>query len=266
MINNQTFDIKDKRILFIILIAIISVFSILYLSNSSVDNDDKLSSILGGFTQIKFSVNYSSIDYPEELVYYRVVDEVYEEKFNSQNLTNSNGSLPSDDDAVSIAEDYIALHGGLPEDAVLDDVETQYIEKRTIGEVESKCIPLFVEVTYHRVINGTPVVGPGDFILVTIDGNREIMGYMKSWRILEEIGKINIISPEDAIAKLKDENTIGGLSTSYSYPIIINEIYLGYYSQTPEEKQEFYKPVWVFQGVDYNGETIKLYVDAATQQ
>ncbi len=61
MINNQTFDIKDKRILFIILIAIISVFSILYLSNSSVDNDDKLSSILGGFTQIKFSVNYSSI-------------------------------------------------------------------------------------------------------------------------------------------------------------------------------------------------------------
>ncbi len=250
--------VKDNRVLLLLILIILLVSSLfLYKSKfSDKDSDSKL----GGFSQIKFSINYSSIDYPRELVYYKVVDEVWEENFSSQDLVNSSGGLLSEDEAILIAEDYIMSHGGLPGEAILDNVETQYVEKRTIGEAEGERIPLFVEVTYHRVINGTPVVGPGDFIMVTINEDGDVTGYMKSWRILEPTGIVDVISPEEATKKLKDKETIG--DSSYSYPIVINKVYLGYYSQSPGEKQGFYKPVWVFQGVDYYGETIRLYVDA----
>ncbi|ATU08468.1 two-component system regulatory protein YycI [Methanohalophilus portucalensis] len=113
--------------------------------------------------------------------------------------------------------------------------------------------PVMNEVTYKKNINGMPVEGPGDTITVSLGENGEVTYFSKSWRTLEEIGTTEVISGEEAIDKLKAgqimRNTVGKTS-----PVIeIHKAEIGYFSATPDSEQEFYKPVWIFKGVNSNG-------------
>lgn len=227
---------------------VVAAISYMYLySKRGMGNDFLYSINFGGSGKIKILNGAIPKEIPQEMTYYKVLYEDRNEEFYSTDLKPQD-HLPSEEKAIVIAERHIESHGGLPEDAVLENVQPQYMQERAIGKEKGENIPLFVEVTYKRVINGTPVVGPGDFILVTINGSGEILSYLKTWRALEEGGKVELITVEEAIAELEKGNTIETPVNPYEYPIVIDKIYLGYYSKPLGEKQEFYKPVWVFEG------------------
>ncbi len=217
---------------------------------------------LGDSEQIKISINELPYDTPQKVTYYRVLGEEYDEEIDPDCM-NTQDDLPSEEEARTIAEGYIESHEGLPDGAVLKDIQSQYLGKVTNGE-EVERIPLLTEVTYGRIIDGMPVVGPGDFILVCVGENGKILAYLKTWRNLEEAGQTNIITVNDAIAELEKGKTIETPISPYRGTITIDDIYLGYYSKPAGEKQEFYEPVWIFDGFDSKGEYVNMVIEAST--
>jgi hypothetical protein len=184
---------------------------------------------------------------PETMPYYRVVDEDYDKPSLQElkrELRQKPQKHPSRDEAVRIAEEYIDSHGGMPDDAVFGDAIRGYLMKS--GEdFEKRHIRL--QVWYHRVFNGTPVVGPGDTIRIAIGCNGTIPGFLKSWRELEYAGEIEIVNASEAVERLQRGETVYNFSASPS-TIEIDRMELGYYSAMPRVKQEYYEPVWVFSG------------------
>ncbi|MEA1864096.1 MAG: cohesin domain-containing protein [Euryarchaeota archaeon] len=165
--------------------------------------------------------------------------------------------LPSEEAAVRIAEKYIELHGGMPDDAVFGGVITEYhmLVHRSGKVIEKR--PDGIRVGYHRVLGGMRVAGPGDTIDLSIGDNGTIIRFLKSWRHLEYAGEREILTASEAVKRLQRGETVykwlGSLDT-----IEINNIFLSYYSEVPDVKQDFYEPVWVFRGKDSYGYGVTL--------
>jgi len=192
---------------------------------------------------------------PKTMPYYRVVYEDYFRE-SSPEFGRVQEFLPSEEEAVRIAEEYIELHGGMPDDAVFGNVSTGYITHYRGDEVVEKK-PVRISVGYHRVFNGMSVAGSGDVITVVIGNNGTILGFRKSWRHLEYAGEREIQTASEAVERLQRGDTVykwsGPIDT-----IEVNNIALSYYSDVPDVKQDFYEPVWVFRGKDSYGYGVTL--------
>jgi hypothetical protein len=193
---------------------------------------------------------------PETMPYYRVVYEDYDFVVSQEGVGRVREFLPSEDEAVRFAEEYIELHGGMPDDAVFGGVSTVYSTLYRDSEVVEKK-PVVVRVGYHRVFDGVSKAGPGDTIEVVIGNNGTIIGFLKSWRELEYAGERKIVTASEAVERLQRGETaykrLGPLDT-----IEIDNISLSYYSHVPDERQDFYEPVWVFRGNDSDGYKVIL--------
>ena len=172
-------------------------------------------------------------------------------------------NIPTEAEAINIAESFIKNNGGLPKDAYLKGVRQGYMEKRNYktDELVEK-YPMETKVDYGRKINGYEVVGPGDSITVSIGEDGKILGYMRTWRTLEEAGEIEILSSEEAITKLENGQLMEIPISPYANPLAIEEASIAYYSEVMGEYQEYYTPVWVFKGTDSNGDSVQIAVDA----
>ncbi|RZN44042.1 MAG: hypothetical protein EF813_00240 [Methanosarcinales archaeon] len=192
---------------------------------------------------------------PETMPYYRVV---YEDCFGemSPEFGRVQEFLPSEEEAVRIAEEYIESHGGMPDDAVFGNVSTGYRTHYKGDEVVEKK-PVRISVGYHRVFNGMSVAGPGDVIAVVIGNNGTIIFFRKSWRHLEYAGEREILTASEAVERLQRGDTVYKLSGPID-TIEVNNIFLSYYSEVPDVKQDFYEPVWVFDGKDSYGYDVTL--------
>ncbi len=193
---------------------------------------------------------------PETMPYYRVVDEEFDDAMSPEFCRVQQKYLPSEEEAVRYAEEYIKSHGGMPDDAVFGGVSTVYWTHYRGDEVVEK-IPEDIQVGYHRVFNGMPVVGPGDEMTIVIGNNGTVLSFLKSWRELEYAGEREILNASEAVERLQRGETVyelgGALST-----IKIDKIELGYYSEIPRVKQEFYEPVWLFRGKGSRGHNVTL--------
>ncbi|WP_129597370.1 hypothetical protein [Methanohalophilus profundi] len=193
-----------------------------------------------------------------QLPFYKVLYEELEEK-SSPDIMDTKDSILSEKESLEIASQFIQKHGGLPEDAYFYGVESLYLKQinKSSGEpvVEAE-YPVMTEVTYKRNINGMPVVGPGDTITISLGENGEITYFSKSWRMLEEIGTMEVISGEEAIEKLKAGQIMRNPVGETSPAVEIHKIELGYFSATPDSEQEYYEPVWIFRGVNRNGDNV----------
>lgn len=219
-------------------------------------------SALGTAISIEKADNMLNVYSQQTVPYYRVLDEdriveVHPDYMDAQS------NIPSEEEAKKIADSYLQSFGEIPEGLILDIIEQQYVEKvdYTSDKVVEK-LPLVTEVTYGREINGFEVTGPGDFIMVSIGEDGKVLCHLKTWRTLEEVGEIEIISSEDALAKLERGEIMRKPVSPFRDPLTINEISLGYYSQPSLQYQEFYKPVWIFKGVDSFGEKLEIAVEA----
>jgi regulatory protein YycI of two-component signal transduction system YycFG len=214
-----------------------------------------------GTSKITIAIDELPAAVPDTMTYFRVLDEACAENVDSAYMMIQK-NIPSTEEAHQIATAYIQDHGGLPDDAVVHDIQQQYVKKMTNGqEVES--LPVITEVTYRRELDGLPVVGPGDFILIGIGENGKVLCYLKTWRVLDEAGQTNILTVPGALTKLKQGNTIESPISSYE-DVTVTEMHLGYYAKATGEKQHFYNPVWIFTGTDKFGGPVEVVVEATS--
>jgi hypothetical protein len=176
-----------------------------------------------------------------------------------------------DGDTTAYAFDVIKndeYKGQLPEDSYLSDVEVLYlktINTSTGQDIVEKEEPVLVEVSYNRQINGVPVVGPGDFITVSLGDDGEIIYFFKTWRELEIAGEVSIIDANTAIKNLQEGKTIQKPAGSERPIVEINDIKIGYFSDVTGSNQDFYKPVWIFKGIDDRGYEVVKCVDGVAK-
>lgn len=194
------------------------------------------------------------------LPYYKVIkeDKIHE---NVEKVVTPRESLPSEEEAVKIANEFLEEWNCLLEGACISNLGVYTIQ--TINEdtgIVEKETPVFFRISYNRNLDGYPVVGPGDSMEVCIGENEEIIYFFETWREVEKAGEISIIDANSAIEKLKQHETIDKLAGPEKYPIEINEIEIG--SETTGTEQAYYKPVWIFRGKDGLGYDIVRCVHA----
>jgi hypothetical protein len=178
---------------------------------------------------------------------YRVIakDSIFE---GSPKEMDIKASIPSESEAIPLAEKALEKYGGLPKDAVLSKVEQVSIKKYNLssGLIEAQ-YPRSTQVIYMQIVNGSPVIGPGAEINIELGENGELLHIEKAWRDLEYDREVPIISAAEGFEKLKKgdlleipQSSLGGL--------VISEIRLGYYAEHREKDQKAYAPVWIFYG------------------
>lgn len=231
---------------------IVSIAFILVFLSMITNTNTEIAGILGLSEEI---IIKAPIPDAEEYPYYKVIYEEHE-IWSKPELMKPKESLPSDEDALKIADQYVQDHGGFPEGAYLNSVESLSVwsVNKMTNEVIKKD-PIIVEVTYNRLLNEIPVVGPGDTICVSIGEDGEILYFFRTWRLLEERGYKEMIPAQKAIELLRNGEVIEK-SIGNSGHIDINKIEVGYFSENSGNEQEFYEPVWIFRGVDSQGNNV----------
>jgi len=161
--------------------------------------------------------------------------------------------LPSYDEAINIATDYLKEAGLWFSDIVAEEV--------VVGAYFDG-VPCHLLVRFSRYVDGIPVTGPGNKFGVRIGDQGEGVEILMWHPELELSTDVETVSPDSALSIIEDG---GG---SFSVPadctsIVIKDIYIGYYLSNINESQEYLLPVYVFEGKCYNkdGEYLQDYMD-----
>lgn len=219
--------------------------------------------IMGPTGQIELSTGLP--EGPDKLAMYRVVGDESVETITheSPQYGKVRYNLPSEEEAVKFALEALEKYGGVPKDAKLSDVRTEYEQAIVFDDNTAKVVdkkPLLVSVGFKRYLNGLPVAGPGGEITVFIGDNGELVNLIKTWRKLEYAEDVEIISVEEAYEKLKQgevmNKPMGPLNLK------IEQISPGYYAKSSGDEQDYYNPVWLFHCKDIHKNNVTLAVNA----
>ncbi len=100
-------------------------------------------------------------------------------------------------------------------------------------------------------LNNLSMIGP-DRVDVEMVMNREITYYWSLWRNYEPYKSYPIKPPVDAYEELKLQGVFDGLRQSIvPDKVIINNVYLAYFSKSAVSKEDYLTPVYVFEGTCY---------------
>ena len=155
-------------------------------------------------------------------------------------------ALPSNDEAIEIAKEFLNDTGLMPEDAVLRGVEHSAL-KSVNNRGETLAIG-GMNVWFSREINGLPITGGGSEIGVGVCSYQDIAGVFKVWREYEPYREYSIITPEEALKEFEREG-VDVCVGNVRMVVTINNVYLGYYAKPAGEEQTYLQPVYVFEGV-----------------
>lgn len=159
-------------------------------------------------------------------------------------------SIPSAEEAPSVAEKALDKYGGLPEEALLVDAVPRYINKfnQTTNSIEEQ-FPVATQVRYVQMQEGLPVIGAG--INLDLGENNEIIRILKIWPVYEYAGEAKVITAENGFEKLKLGETIEKAQGDLPGNTKITEIRLGYklVRTGPDSKEPHLKPVWIYYAV-----------------
>jgi len=246
----------DKKLIILFFVGVIAVALFSYgMTKMDDPQPQPVTFGLGGSNGVLIKAELPEA--PDTMPYYRVVYEDYIRESSPEFCRGPQKFLPSEEEAVRIAKEYIESHGGMPDDAVFGNVRTGYsMLIHRSGKVVEKT-PEDISVSYHRVLGGIPIAGPGDTIWVAIGNNGTILHFRKSWRHLEYAGEREIVTASEAVERLQKGETVNKRLGSLD-KIEIDNVSLSYYSEVPGKKQDFYEPVWVFRGNDSHGYKVIL--------
>lgn len=183
---------------------------------------------------------------------------------NSDKMMKVSSNLPSESDAIKIAQKFLEEHGISVNNATVE-AETIFLNKldTSTNEILDKK-PMMIQVRFKRYVDGMRVMGAGGEVIVTIGDDGEPVYFLKNWRALEPSGTTDVIPLSAAIDKLK-RLEVKDVPITPIRSIEVIGINLGYYGDIPSEEQTAYKPVWVFDvKTPTSTEMIQLCVDAAT--
>jgi len=163
-------------------------------------------------------------------------------------------NLPSEDEAIKMAEDFLKTNNLLPENIFF--VGVGYSEIRNYasnGETVSQG-RTSIAVGFGFIIDGMKVTGPGAKASVVFGDDGEIIEVSKIWREIEPDKEKKIKTPEEAFAEFKQRWPDEADAEQFEKALIktkvnISETYLTYYAEPGCIPQMFIEPVYVFKGV-----------------
>jgi hypothetical protein len=167
-------------------------------------------------------------------VFYSVLEKMHP-------VVTSQPDLPSDDDAVKIAQSFLAERNLLPPDAKLDKV---------VADKQNGYNTVLQVVASGRYINGIPIVGPGNKLSVYVGEKGEVVGFLKAWKDVEISKKaVNIKTAETAFDDMKKGNVIFATPDVDNIDIVnIKDVYIAYWVESETQEQDSALPVYVFKG------------------
>jgi hypothetical protein len=173
--------------------------------------------------------------------------------------------LPSDDEAIQIAMNYLNERDLMPVGTLLPDIY--------YGQVTTM-FPNGTDVTWNEAVfvqfrrgalNGTPFVG-ADRAQVEIGNNGEVLSYWSLGRSYEPTKMYPIKTPSEAFEELKMQGIFNGLKIDIvPDTAVINNVYLVYHSKAAAEKEYYLDPEYVFEGTCYGHEGNESRVEPITE-
>ena len=152
--------------------------------------------------------------------------------------------LPSDEEAIKIATEFLKERDLLPEGAVFTGVTHGKIYT-LVNESEDTVDWEDVQVWYGRILNGMEVEGTK--ISIDVGGGGDIIDFYSNWRTYEPYKELPVKSPGKAFEELKGKGVYVGMNSEDS-KVSIDEAYLAYHSLPGAYTEDYLQPVWVFKG------------------
>ena len=162
----------------------------------------------------------------------------------------SRENVTTEKDAPVVAQKVMEQFGGLPEDAVSAGAITAYSKYYENGKLVKK-EPESTTISYNQKINGLPVFGQSNFIILTLGTDGEVVWIRKEWRNFTNIGEVSLISMDKAIEKLERQELIESSWHPSQGNITIDSIGLGYYAKERRDSETITEPVWWMSGTGY---------------
>lgn len=194
--------------------------------------------------------------FPYYRAYYANGD-VVEKYFGDLNQVRDN--LTTKEMAPIIAREVMKPYGGIPNDAY---VSLSVINGGMIGAntPKQRILQNNNEVYFSRTINGVPLTGMDDGIIVWLGDNGDLLGYKKFWRTLEQIGSVPVVPVDKAIQKLGNREMVNPPQNPSD--AVVTSINLRYYATSWNAKEIYLEPVYEFYSTLSNGHDYQFYVYA----
>ena len=244
-----------------VIIIILGFAGFLILSENSQKKDDLSSTFDTPLGTVL--INAILPESPVNITLYRVRLSENDMAFVSTNrLVKVRPNVTPEADAPQVVKVALLPYGGLPQDAKLTFVKTEYIETfdTSTHQVTAKH-PITTNVQYHRYIDDKPVVGDGGSIYLNLGDYGELIFLNKVWRTVTPVENVSIIPVSAAIEKMKRGELLGH-APKCACPLNVDKIGLGYYEKGRDETQEYLEPVWIFSGTLSSGDSWNYYVYA----
>jgi hypothetical protein len=183
-------------------------------------------------------------------------------------------ALPSKEDAVKIATDFLTQTGLMPDTAFGSESVTYGVKsggtynvakKSTKGSGPVEIISSYdthLLVSFSRQINGIPVADSGGNKLgVRIGDKGEVTSVLKVWREVEPYQEYPVKSAEQAYNELVAGKGSGNIPTGCA-EVTIDHVSLAYWMETLDISQEYVPPVYEFTGTcrAANGDILDSFV------
>lgn len=161
--------------------------------------------------------------------------------------------LLSEDEAIGRGKEFLKTNGLLPENTFLAGVGyhefSQYnSEGKTITQGKSA-----ISVGFGFKIEEMKVEGPGAKASIVFGEEGEIIGVSRIWREIEPDKKVEIITPEEALAKFKqrwprEAKPEQLRQARIKTEVNVKEVHVTYYAEPGCIPQSHMEPVYVFRG------------------
>lgn len=200
--------------------------NIFNLTNPKIEYDDKIGYIIRNTYPKELHVDLSGF------IYYCDWSKVGNESY----MPN----LPSEQEAKTIAENFLNKYGLMPQGTLFMDISYNTIAVYEVTTCETIIIHDSLNVNFEiKSPDGIPFDGPGAKIRVVLGDCGEIIGLLRFWRDIEVYGTYPGISESEAI-ELFMKNC--------SYPVEITNIHLAYWTEPGLIKQQYIIPYYL---IDY---------------
>ena len=202
----------------------------------------KLFDISVDATDIQYYDDYLTYDNGSFLIDYEIPTSMWSIR-NMSEKTDKSNELPSDEEAITIARNFLVEKELYDERFSIESVVTQY----SGSELDSTYSPSFKTVYFYPTIDNYPILGVSR-IIVKIDTNGQVAELMRYYKDFELAGVIELSSPLEFIEGIKSN----AYSTNISPDAVsarITDVKLRYWEDAGSfEEQPYLQPVWVFWG------------------
>ena len=172
--------------------------------------------------------------------------------YDNVDLTKKANNLPTDEEAIKMADEFLKSNNFLPENAYFKSIDYHRFKDINRFGVTTDQGKSAIQVGYGFTIDGFKAIGAGAKAGVVFGDNGELIMFYRYWRDLEPYQNVEIVSPEEAIEFFKDEwikRTSNYENNGLSIDVEIDDIYIAYLTEQSIEPQGFIEPVYVFSGI-----------------